>query len=341
MIEFAAMSFVSQPGWALGAVLILAASVGAETTDPRLAEGIERAKRATIGILQDNTDRRGGGEQPHLALRASGFHLGNGYIVTARHAVDREEGGKRVVPKEITILTTSLEEFTATLTGMNTFVDVAVYRLNGEGAASRVGIVAFAKDEPQPGDEVYTIGYPLGWGPAIGFGRVGNPNTFLPTVESRLFQIDLPACSGNSGGALFNAKGEVVGVVHAVIQTEKTQSEHHCSRFAFSVPGPLAKRIVEALIQGATPKFSRLGVNLKPIKMGSQWRVAVAEASGPALEGGIRRGDILLAIEDTEITDAAQLKNFLTEKTEPGQRVSVRVLRDGTEHVLHVTLGGT
>src|SRR6185295_9597142 len=171
----------------------------------------------------------------------------------------------------------------------------------------------------------------LGWGPAMGFGRIGNPNTFLPTLESRLFQIDLSACSGNSGGGLFNANGEIIGVLHAVIQTEQTEAEHHCSRFAFSVPGLLVQRIVTTLIQGGTPKFSRLGVNLKPVKIGTHWRVAVADASGPALDGGIRQGDILLAIEDMTITDAAQLKNYLIERTQPGQRVTVRVLRDGKE----------
>jgi serine protease Do len=67
--------------------------------------------------------------------------------------------------------------------------------------------------------------------------------------------------------------------------------------------------------------------------------VAVSEAAGPAFEGGIRKGDILLAIEDTAITDGVQLKNYLIERTVPGQKVAVRVLRGQTEHTVFVTLG--
>jgi serine protease Do len=316
-------------------------SAFAEPAEARLAEGIERAKRATIGILQDGAGGSAGpGSPARFSLRGSGFHLRDGYIVTAQHAVDRDEAGKRIIPRHITVLTTALEELPAELTGVNAFLDIAVYRIADNGAALHLGTVAFAKDEPQAGDEVYTIGYPLGWGPAVGFGRIGNPNTFLPTVESRLYQIDLSACSGNSGGGLFNREGEVVGVVHAIIQTETTQADRRCSRFAFSVPGPLVQRIVSALIQGAEPRFSRLGISMKPVKTGTRWQLAVAEATGPALEAGIQKGDLLLAIENVEITDAAQLKNYLIERTEPGQRISVKVLRDRQEKLFTVTLGG-
>ena len=66
----------------------------------------------------------------------------------------------------------------------------------------------FSQTEALPGERVFTVGYPLGWGPAISYGYIGNPNTFLQTVQSRLLQVDLSACSGNSGGGLFNAHGE-------------------------------------------------------------------------------------------------------------------------------------
>lgn len=302
--------------------------------------GIERAKRATVGILQENQEQQGAPNQGKFSLRASGFHLRDGYIVTAHHAVERDEGGREPIPQEIRILTTDLEELTAALTGVSAFLDIAVYRIKEEGAAVRMATAVFGKQEPAPGDEVFTVGYPLGWGPAVGFGRIGNPNTFLPTADSRMFQMDLTACSGNSGGGLFNADGEVVGVIHAIIQTDMAQGERRCSRFGFAVPGPLVKRIVEALIQGGQPKFSRLGIQLKAVKMGTRWRIAVSDASGPALHGGIQKGDVLLAIEDMDIMDGAQLKNYLIERTEPGQRVTIRVLRGNKEQTLVVTLGG-
>jgi serine protease Do len=308
----------------------------------RFAAGIERAKRATVGILQsEGPDARGLSGQGRFSVRGTGLYVRDGYIVTARHAVEAEEAGKSTIPQEIRILTTDLEELPAKLTGVNAFLDIAVYRVSLDGTSARMAAAAFAQQEPEPGEELFTVGYPLGWGPAVGFGRLGNPNTFLPTVDSRLFQLDLSACSGNSGGGLFNAGGEIVGVMHAIIQTETIQGERRCSRFGFAVPGRLVQRISEALIRGERPSFSRLGVQLRVEKRGTRWVAAVAEASGPALDGGIQKGDILIAIESAAITDAAQLKNYLIERTEPGQRVTVRVLRGDAERDLVVTLGGS
>jgi S1-C subfamily serine protease len=80
-------------------------------------------------------------------------------------------------------------------------------------------------------------------------------------------------------------------------------------------------------------------VQLTAVKMGTHWQVAVSEATGPALEGGIRKGDILLAIEDSAIRDGVQLKTYLIEHTRPGQKVAVKVLRGQNEQVFYVTLG--
>lgn len=324
--------------WA-AAVLLGVTPAMAEPLDHHLPIVIERAKRATVGILRNDQDAQYEAGQARFSLRGTGIHVGNGYIVTAQHAVMRTEAGEKVLPREITILTADLDELPALLKDVNAFADLVVYQVSGEAAQTVVATALLADREPEPGDEVFTVGYPLGRGPVVMFGRIGGLNTFLPTVESRLLQVDLFACSGNSGGGLFNAKGEIVGVVHAVILTETVQGQGGCSRFAFAVPGVLVHRIMTALIQGAQPSFSRLGVQLSAAKLGTRWRVAVAEPVGPALEAGIRTGDILLSIENMEITDAAQLKTYLVERTVPGQRVAVRVLRGNNEHVLFVTLG--
>lgn len=326
--------------WAAAALLAVAvAPAAAEPLGQPLSSGIERAKHATVGILRNDLDAQYQAGRARLSLRGTGIHVGHGYIVTAQHAVMRTEAGKKIIPQQITILTADLDELPALFKGVNAFADLAVYRVSGEAVETVVATARFADQGPEPGDEVFTVGYPLGRGPIVMFGRIGGLNTFLPTVESRLFQVDLSACSGNSGGGLFNAKGEIVGVVHAVILTETVQGEGGCSRFTFAVPGVLAHRIMTALVQGVEPSFSRLGIQLDAVKLGTRWRVTVADPVGPALEAGIRTGDILLSIENLEITDAAQLKTYLVERTVPGQRVAVRVLRGNTEHVLFVTLG--
>lgn len=260
--------------------------------------------------------------------------------MTAGHATERQEGSQTIMPGKIYVLTQDLFEIPATFVGFNAVLDIAVYRLMPHESLPSLPVTAFAPEEAKPGDEVFTIGYPLGWGPAIGFGKMGNPNTFLPTVQSRLHQMDLSTCSGNSGGGLFNQHGEIVGVVHAIIQTETTESDRRCSRFAFAVPGTLAHRIVTDLIQGRTTQFSTLGIQLTTIQENNQWKVAVAKATGPAQIGGVRKGDVILSIDNYSVHTPAELKTFLMEQTTPGQKITLHIRRDQRQHKLLITLGG-
>ncbi len=312
-------------------------SQAADAPDASLAARIEQAKRATIGVLQEGQGSEFQTGRARFAIRGSGFHLRDGYLVTARHVVDIDERGKRVVPKEIRVLTSELQELTATLVGVNAFVDVALYRVAGEQAALPPS--AFSDQDAAPGDEIFTVGYPLGWGPAVSFGRVGNPNTFLPTVESRLLQLDLSACSGNSGGGLFRTDGRLIGMMHAVIQAEASQEDRRCTRFGFAIPAGLIERIVTALIQGGHPEFARIGIQMSLVTLGTRRQVAAADVAGPAQAGGVKKGDVLLSIDDTPITDPAQLKNYLIERTQPGQTIRLKVLRGQAEQTLLVTLG--
>jgi len=305
------------------------------------AEKIERAKQATVGIL-------GGSGQRDLAedfgvsvsVRGSGIHIGQGLIVTARHAVERTEGSKKVVPDTIRILTDDLQELTAVRQGANAYMDVALYQLLGESSGWPTGSVVLSDESVTYGDDVFTVGFPLGWGPAISFGHVGNPNTFLPTLQSRLMQVDLSACSGNSGGGLLNLEGELVGLVHAIIQTEMNQEDRRCSRFAFALPGLLVKRVISTIQDGRIPGFSVLGLHLATVFRDGRWVLAIDKASGPSRHAGFRKEDILLAINGIPITSSAQLKNYLIEQTEPGQAVTISIRRDGEDKDILVILGG-
>lgn len=314
-------------------------SIAASSQDTLLTKAAEQAKRATIGVLQPHTERGSNSMVSPFSIRGSGTHIGNGYLLTAQHAIERQEGGRTIAPETIHVITDNLHELEATLVGINDFLDIAVYRLLESSRLALPDGASFSQSESLAGDEVFTVGYPLGWGPALSFGRVGNPNTFLETIQSRLLQIDLSACSGNSGGGLFNTKGEIVGVIHAIIQTETTRGERRCSRFAFAVPGRIVQKIVHALIDGSTPKFSKLGVTLGVVKRDQQWTIAVGKATGPARQAGFKKGDIFLAINDQPIQTATQLKNYLIEHTEPGQQVSITVLRNQKTRTLKVILG--
>jgi len=301
---------------------------------------IERAKRATVGILEDTQDPRTPDQPGKIKIRGTGFHLHDGYIVTARHAVEKNSPTGHIVPKVIHVLTTDLHELVAQIVGESAYLDVVVYRLNQHDRPVIDLATAFATEAPVVGSEVFTVGYPMGWGPTMAFGRIGNVNTFLQTVETRLLQADLSACSGNSGGALYNHVGEVVGIMHAVIQTDKDETHVFCSQMAFAIPATLASRIVAAAVEGRPLAFSKLGILMTTVKEGTKWRMAVKDVSEPAKAAGIQKHDILLAIEETEILDAAHLKNYLIERTVPGQRVSLKVRRAEADLTFTVTLAG-
>lgn len=304
------------------------------------AHAIEQAKLATVGILQAGSmQTEESGYDAPVKIRGTGIHLGQGVIVTVRHAVERSKGAKSVVPDVIHVLTDDLRELPADRQGANVYLDVAVYKLQGDESDWPLPAVKFAEHDVTYGDDVFTVGYPMGRGPALSFGKVGNPNTFLPTVQSRLVQVDLSACRGNSGGGLLNHKGQLVGLIHAIIQTEGSQLERGCSRFGFALPGRLVERVVKAVLAGNIPGFSVLGIHLQTLKEGTRRVLGVAKATGPSRHAGFRKGDVLLAIDDEAITTAAQLKNYLIEQTEPGQTVVLRVRRGDTQRMISVKLG--
>lgn len=306
---------------------------------PLLSTSAEKAKQSTVGILSPINERATMSGTAPFSIRGSGTHIGDGYILTARHAIEYQAGGKYIPQETIQVITGDLHELSAKFVGTNDFLDISVYRLPKSALISSLDQAAFSPTESLAGDEVFTVGYPLGWGPALSFGHVGNPNTFLDTIQSRLLQVDLSACSGNSGGGLFNNHGEIVGVVHAIIQTEATQGERRCSRFAFAVPGLVVRNIVQSLIEGKQHKFSKLGIILSVIKYDDRWAITVKKATGPAQHAGFKKGDIVLAINDHAIHTSAQLKNYLIEHTHPGQQVHITILRQNTHRKLTVILG--
>jgi serine protease Do len=321
-------------------VTMLAVPLSAEPM-PLSQEMFLHAKQATVGILEDTQDQRMPEIPGKIVVRGTGFHLRDGYVITARHAAEKHAPSTGAsIQKHVRILTTDLNELPADLVGDSAFMDVVIYRVAEQYRSKLQAGTSFAAGDAAPGMEVFTVGYPLGWGPTMAFGRLGNTNTFLQTVETRLIQADLSACNGNSGGGLFNAQGEIVGIMHAIIQTEKDETQAHCSRMTFAIPGILAERIVNAALAGKPLTFSKLGIHLTSVKDGTKWRMAVKDVADPAKAAGIQKHDIILTVDDTEILDAAHLKTYLIERTTPGQNVAVKVRRVDADLTFTVTLGG-
>lgn len=318
------------------ACVLIPSTSAAQTLD--FATAVTQARHGTVGILKRAPSSSTDPSQPKFSVKGSGVYLGDGYVLTSRHVTKQHEGRNTVDPPHVSVISGELEEVTASLVGVNQFLDVAVYRIQSAIPRS-LSARTFSQTEALPGERVFTVGYPLGWGPAVSYGTIGNPRTFLQTVPARLVQVDLSACSGNSGGGLFNEEGKIVGVIHAIIQTDATQETRRCSRFAFAVPGPVVHKIVTALKNGKPFRFSKLGLQLTTVKLNDRWHVAVEKATDPARRAGFKKGDVLLAVDNHRIQSAGQLKNYLIEHTEPFQRVTIRILRGQKEQLLRVTLG--
>ncbi|MBD0316545.1 MAG: serine protease [Nitrospiraceae bacterium] len=325
-----------------GSAILCAMPLRAEVSQPAAIEQdtFQRIRQATVGILEDTQDPRTPDKPGKITVKGTGVHLRDGYVITARHAAEKQEPTMgTVIRKHVRVLTADLHELPADLVGDSAFMDVVLYRVAEPHRPKLPTGTRFAKSESTPGLEVFTVGYPLGWGPTMAFGRLGNTNTFLQTVDTRLIQADLSACNGNSGGGLFNSQGEIVGIMHAIIQTEKEETQAHCSRMAFAIPATFAERIVNGLLAGKPLAFSKLGIHLTSVKDGTRWRMAVKDVTDPAKAAGIQKHDLIIAVDDTEILDAAHLKNYLMERTTPGQRVAVKVRRIDADLTFTVTLG--
>lgn len=223
--------------------------------------------------------------------------------------------------------------------GEHALTDLAVYRVEPGAALKLPGAVSFAAGDPQPGEDVFTVGFPLDWGATVTYGRVGSEGTFLFTVASRLLQLDLSVCSGNSRGGLFNDQGAVVGIVHAIIQTEHVLGKGGCSRMAFAIPATVANRVARDLRERKRPLVPWLGIAMEAVKWEGRWRMRVTKVEGPASDAGLKVGDVIVAIDQTEIFTPAELKSVLLETAQPNQTVLVHVLRDHAEFLMNITLG--
>ena len=132
------------------------------------AEIVEHAKHGTVGILKQSTSP----DRDSFSVRGSGIYLGDGYILTARHATKRPGVGTTADPPHVSVISSTLQEASATLVGVNEFLDVALYRIPRDLLPHGLSARTFSQAEALPGERVFTVGYPLGWGPAISYGSV-------------------------------------------------------------------------------------------------------------------------------------------------------------------------
>lgn len=256
----------------------------------------------------------------------------DGYILTNAHVV--EVAGDRQVMVRFSNGTTA----SATVVGADRRSDIAVIR--AEGVSDLTPASFGNSDDVVVGDTVLAIGSPLGYEGSVTQGIVSALDRTLrpdepgsPTL-SGLLQTDAAINRGNSGGALVNLAGEVIGINTAIAVANEDSG---FLGLGFAVPSNRATAVAQQLIEGREINHAFLGVRVAPAEGGGAVIGEVTPGS-PAAQAGLREGDVLLRMGDRRITDANDVVSTV-QAASVGDQLEVEFRRDGVTRVTTVTLG--
>ena len=255
----------------------------------------------------------------------------DGYILTNNHVV---EGAK-----EVTVTLADKKEYDAEIIGLDPKTDLAVLKIQSKKAfpAAAMG----NSEQLKVGDWVLAIGNPFGLNHTVTSGIVSAKGRVIGAGPYDDFiQTDASINPGNSGGPLFNMKGEVVGINTAIIPQGQG--------IGFAIPVNTAKPLIPQLVSDGEVTRGYLGVNIQSITQELAKALDIEDRKGalvadvfedsPADEGGIRRGDVIIAFNGKEIKDNHDLPAIVA-ATPVDEKVTVTVVRDGKERELAVTVG--
>ena len=281
-----------------------------------------------------------GGEQKLSGLGSGVIISTDGFIITNNHVVEEAD--------ELQVLLNDDREYTAKVIGTDPKTDVAVIKIEAENLPAatladsgklRVGDVVFAIGNPLKVGQTVTMGIVSATGRRVGIlAEVAGYEDFI--------QTDAAINQGNSGGALVDARGRLVGINSAILSTSSGNIG-----IGFAIPINLVSSIMHSLIDTGTVARGFMGVSTDPKPLTPEMAesfgapkdtrgVLVTDLSpdGPAAKAGLKREDIITGINGKPITSKDDLRLIIAQ-TAPGTKVTVNYLRDGKAQSAEVTLG--
>ncbi len=273
-----------------------------------------------------------GGEMPTQGM-GSGFIISpDGVIITNAHVVDDAS--------EVTVKLTDKREFKAKVAGVDKPTDTAVLKIDAKnlptvslGDPSKTGV----------GEWVVAIGAPFGFENSVTAGIVSAKSRTLPDEGFVPFiQTDVAVNPGNSGGPLFNMKGEVIGI--------NSQIYSHTGGYqglSFAIPIDVALKAGNQLLHEGKVSRGRIGVSVQPINQALAESFGLAQPAGalvdfvpeggPAAKAGVRPGDIILKFDGRPIQEPSELARYVSD-LKPGSEAKLTLWREGGEKDIAVRL---
>lgn len=276
----------------------------------------------------------GGGRQREAQSLGSGFIISaDGYVLTNHHVVADAD--------EIIVRLSDRSELEAKLVGADPRSDVALLKVEGKGLPTvRLG----KSDELKVGEWVLAIGSPFGFDHSVTAGIVSAKGRNLPSDSYVPFiQTDVAINPGNSGGPLFNLQGEVVGINSQIF----TRSGGFMG-LSFAIPMEVALQVADQLKADGKVTRGWLGVVIQEVNKDlaesfgldkpAGALVAQVLEGGPADEGGLQVGDVILSLNGKPIVMSADLPH-LVGGLKPGEKAVLDIVRDGSRKKLNLAIG--
>ena len=274
-------------------------------------------------------ERRVRGLGSGVIVTADGYILTNHHVIDGAQQIEVDLQGPRTV--------------SARLVGSDPPSDLAVLKID-EGGLSPLALAD--SDKVQVGDIVLAIGNPLGIGQTVTLGIIsakGRRTGLSDGSFEDFLQTDAPINQGNSGGALVDSNGDLVGINSQILSPSGGSIG-----IGFAIPSNMARDVLDQLVKNGKVSRGYLGIVVQPVtediaaslNLNNARGVIVSQVQpGSAAEhAGLKRGDVILALNGNVVSDPNSFRNEIA-GTPPGRTIILRIWRDGSEQELRPTLG--